>query len=206
MAAPRAIARASRAYAGGSPRCQRRARTRIAGGYARRMTVMRIDPLTPIESRIARGLQHVDELETHIEKYPHSGRGRQGPYRIDHVADGDDWFLGKVRLTRDPQPYLGVIAGESVFQFNHALDNLMTAMIRLKDSTPRERWPYWPYVKEAKNWTPAVERGWRNLLTPEHYDIVYREQPFNRDPATAFDEWTVRDCVVWLRELSGRDK
>ena len=74
------------------------------------MTNFHHNPLTPIESRIARGLQHVDELEEHVEKYRRGGR--DAPYRIEHIPDGDDWFVGKVHLTRDPQPYLGVVAGE----------------------------------------------------------------------------------------------
>ena len=169
------------------------------------MTGLRPDPLSPIESRVARGLQHVDELESHVEKF-RLARGRWRPYQIDHIPDGDGWFLGKVRMTRDPQPYLGVIAGECVFQFNHALDNLMTAMVRLKDPADRDYWPDWPCFVDPLNWTAKVERKWRDLLTPEHYAIVYREQPFNRDPDTDFGDWTIRDLVVWLRTLSNHDK
>lgn len=167
------------------------------------MTGLPIDPLTPIEAMIVRGIQHVEELERHIEKFVYRGRRRHGPYRIDHVPDGDDWFIGKVRLLRDPQPYMGVIAGECIYQFSHALDNLMRAMVRLKDPTRSENGPHWPYVKDVGYWN---EQRWRTLLTPDHYEIVHREQPFNRDRATAFDDWTVRDCVVWLKDLSAYDK
>ena len=168
------------------------------------MTGLSLDPLSPIEARIARGLRHVDELEEEVERYKRSGR--RGPYRIDHVPDGDDWFVGTVRVTRDPSPALGVVAGECVFQFSHALDNLLTAMVRLKDPSPRRHWPSWPYLTDRATWTEKVEREWRGKLTPEHYEIVLREQPFNRDPDASFDEWTVRDLVVWLRDLSNRDK
>lgn len=149
-------------------------------------------------------MQHVRELQHEIDRYKRSGR--RGPYRIDHIPDGDDWFVGRVWMTRDPSPALGVIAGECAFQFSHALDNLLTAMVRLKDPSPRKRWAPWKYETDRAQWTDTVEQKWRGLLTPEHYDILLREQPFNRDPDADFGDWTVRDLVVRLRDLSNHDK
>ena len=154
-------------------------------------------PLLPIQTRVARGLIHADELDEAIEKFKSR---RKPPYRIDHMPESDGWFVGKARLMWEPPPHLGVIAGEAVAQYVHALDNLMTAMVRLTGSSARA---YWPYAASAAQWQEERMRG---LLRPEHYAIVLREQPFNADPTTAFDDWTIRDCVRPMMALANHDK
>lgn len=164
------------------------------------MPAIWLDDIAPIHLRVDRGLQHVDELEEQIGRFM---GGRARPYRIDHKPDGDGWFLGVIRVTRQPSPYLGVIAGEAVLHFSHALDNLMTLMLRL-NGIQFDRAPSWPYVTGDK-WA-NVEPKWRRLLRPEHFEIVSSHQPFTAAPDTTLEDWALRDVVVDVRYLANHDK
>jgi hypothetical protein len=156
-----------------------------------------LDDLQPIEVRIVFGMVHADKLGEDIEKFKRSGIR---PYRIEHEADGDDWFKGFIRIARHPPIHLGVTAGEAVSQYVHALDNLMTAMVRL-NGDPKAR-AYWPYVSDPKAKTLAEAKA---LVRPEHYAIIEREQPYNTAPRPV-EEWTVRDYVVAIHRMANHDK
>ena len=146
-------------------------------------------PLAGMWAKVNRAMYHLEELNTETKDY--LGPDTH-PYSLavnNYVKRGVS--VGRLRIEREPDVRLGILAGEAVYQARSALDHIVYQLAYLNH--PKPRGTQWPNaIDEARYREPDPETGesprdrmLRNVRE-EHRAVVDEFQPYH-DGARARD-------------------
>jgi hypothetical protein len=147
------------------------------------------------EAKMARAKEHLDAFCTEAHLYLRSSTIENHLFSNENNA----WIVCHFNGPRVPIR-LGILLGECVFNMRSALDNLVCALMRMKNSHAPCKGTQFPIIRAQQEW--ENRRGvWLNGVEPAAQTFIRKLQPFNRRPDNPD-----HDPLSILNDLCNSDK